>query len=79
MGGTLNKEEKKVLDKIQTKIDQLEAGKKLILGVGIKAEDMQKVVELCESLESEGNIKIVNKHLNPKSNNQPDSLMIQKV
>ncbi len=40
---------------------------------------MQKVVELCESLESEGNIKIVNKHLNPKSNNQPDSLMIQKV
>mgnify|MGYP003489818448 FL=1 len=68
-----------MLDKIQTKIDQLEAGKKLILGVGIKAEDMQKVVELCKSLESEGNIKIVNKHLNPKSNNQPDSLMIQKV
>jgi len=62
-----------VLDKIQTKISQLEAGKKLILGVGIKAEDMQK------SLESEGNIKIVNKHLNPKSNNQPDTLLIQKV
>ena len=68
-----------MLDKIQTKIDQLEAGKKLILGVGIKAEDMQKVVELSESLESEGDIKIVNKHLNPKSNNQPDSLMIRKV
>ena len=68
-----------MLDKIQTKIDQLEAGKKLILGVGIKAEDMQKVVELCASLESEGNIKIVNKHLNPKTNNQPDTLLIQKV
>ncbi|WP_216937265.1 MULTISPECIES: hypothetical protein [unclassified Acinetobacter] len=68
-----------MLDKIQTKISQLEAGKKLILGVGIKAEDMQKVVELCESLESEGNIRIVNKHLNPKSNNQPDTLLIQKV
>lgn len=68
-----------MLDKIQTKISQLEAGKKLILGVGIKAEDMQKVVELCESLESEGNIKIVNKYSNPKSNNQTDTLLIQKV
>ena len=36
-----------MLDKIQTKISQLEAGKKLILGAGIKAEEMQKVLELC--------------------------------
>ena len=68
-----------MLDKIQTKISQLEAGKKLILGAGIKSDDMLKVVELCESLESVGEIKIVNKHLNPKVNNQPDTLLIEKV
>ena len=67
-----------MLDKIQTKISQLEAGKKLILGSGIKSDDMQKVVELCESLASVGEIKIVNKHLNPKTNNQPDTILIEK-
>lgn len=68
-----------MLDKIQTKISQLEAGKKLILGSGLKSGDMQKVVELCESLASVGEIKIVNKHLNPKINNLPDTILIEKV
>ncbi|ANF81093.1 hypothetical protein A3K93_02030 [Acinetobacter sp. NCu2D-2] len=68
-----------MLDKIQTKISQLQAGKKLILGAGIKSDDMIKVVELCESLQSEGEIKIVNKHLNPKIDNQPDTILIEKV
>ncbi|MBO3660689.1 hypothetical protein J5N53_05980 [Acinetobacter variabilis] len=68
-----------MLDKIQTKIIQLEAGKKLILGAGIKAEEMQKVLELCESLESQGGIKIVNKHYNPKITTQPDTILIEKV
>ena len=68
-----------MLDKIQTKISQLDSGKKLILGAGVKMDDMQKLVELCESLESSGEIKIVNKHLNPKVNNQPDTILIEKV
>ncbi|HJF28939.1 hypothetical protein OC498_08365 [Acinetobacter bohemicus] len=68
-----------MLDKIQTKISQLAAGKKLILGTGIKADEMQKVLELCESLESDGEIKIVSKHLNRKTQQQPDTILIQKV
>lgn len=68
-----------MLDKIQTKISQMTTGKKLILGAGIKLEDMQKVVALCESLESEGEIKIINKHLLPNSHQQTESLLIQKV
>ena len=68
-----------MLDKIQTKISQLEAGKKLILGAGIKAEEMQKVLELCGCLESQGGIKIVNKQYNPKITTQPDTILIEKV
>jgi hypothetical protein len=48
-----------MLDKIQTKIDALENGKKLIIGTGIKFDEMQKVVALCEELESQGVIKLV--------------------
>ncbi|HAA07955.1 hypothetical protein [Acinetobacter schindleri] len=68
-----------MLEKIQNKISQLETGKKLILGTGIKSDDMQKVLEFCESLQSEGEIRIVNKHLNPKVANQPDTILIEKV
>lgn len=68
-----------MLDKIELKISQLNAGKKLILGTGIKAEDMLKVLALCESLESQGGIKIVNKHFNPKLITQPDTILIEKV
>lgn len=48
-----------MLNKIQTKIDSLEHGKKLILGSGIKAEELHKVITLCEELQSNGQIKIV--------------------
>lgn len=48
-----------MLNKIQTKIDSLEHGKKLILGSGIKAEELRKVITLCEELQSNGQIKIV--------------------
>lgn len=54
-----------MLDKIQTKIDGLEQGKKLILGMGIQAEEMQKVLSLCESLASDGQIRIVNVQKDP--------------
>lgn len=48
-----------MLDKIQTKIDTLEQGKKLIFGSGIQTQDMQKIIALCESLQSSGQIRIV--------------------
>lgn len=51
-----------MLDKIQTKIESLEAGKKLILGAGIREDEFSKVVSLCESLQASGVIKIVNAH-----------------
>lgn len=56
-----------MLNKIQTKIDSLAHGKKLILGSGIKADELQKVIALCEELHSTGQIKIV------KINKAPDS------
>lgn len=54
-----------MLNKIQTKIESLEQGKKLILGTGIKLDEMQKVVALCEELQSSGQIKIVRVHKDP--------------
>ena len=69
---SFNDEGKIMLDKIQTKIDALQQGKKLILGSGIKADEMQKVIALCESLESSGQIKIVN------LNKDAPSLIVQK-
>ncbi|MCK7608066.1 hypothetical protein M0D70_01200 [Acinetobacter portensis] len=60
-----------MLDKIQTKIDTLNSGKKLILGTGIREDEMQKVVELCNALQSSGVIKIVN--------SQSSTIMIQKL
>ena len=61
-----------MLDKIQTKLDTLQQGKKLILGSGIQADEMQKIIALCESLESSGQIKIV------KLNKEALSLIVQK-
>lgn len=56
---SFNDEGKIMLDKIQTKIDALQQGKKLILGSGIQSDEMQKIIALCESLQSSGQIKIV--------------------
>lgn len=71
--------ENKMLETIQTKINNLQNGKKLILGSGVKLDEMQKLLALCESLESEGSIKIVNKHFNPKVTTQPATILIEKV
>jgi hypothetical protein len=60
-----------MLEKIQKKIESLNAGAKLILGAGIQETEMQKVVSLCETLQSDGVIKIVNA--------QPATIMIQKI
>ena len=59
-----------MLDKIQTKIDSLAAGAKLILGAGIASSEMPKVIQLCEELQSSGVIKIIN--------NLKNSIIIQK-
>lgn len=48
-----------MLDKIQTKIDALEIGKKLVIGTGIQYDEMQKVIAFCEELETKGVIKLV--------------------
>lgn len=68
-----------MLNKIQTKIDSLEQGKKLILGTGIKIDEMQKVIALCESLQSNGQIKIVkvNKDHN-QAHGYATSLILEK-
>lgn len=68
-----------MLDKIQTKIDALAQGKKLILGSGVAAEDMQKIIHFCENLASSGQIKIVKvnqDHSNAKV--LTHSIMVQK-
>lgn len=62
---SFNDEGKIMLTKIQTKIDTLEQGKKLILGSGIQIDEMQKVIALCEELESSGKIKIVKVNKDP--------------
>lgn len=54
-----------MLNKIQTKIDSLAQGKKLILGTGIQLDEMQKVVALCEELQFSGQIKIVRVNKDP--------------
>jgi hypothetical protein len=60
-----------MLDKIQTKIDSLSVGKKLILGAGIRAEEFPHILSLCESLQTAGVIKIVNA--------QSSAIIIEKV
>ena len=69
-----------MLDKIEKKIQNLKGGEKLILGYGVQAIELQKVIALCENLESEGQIKIIQK---PQSlvigKKSAESLLIQKA
>ena len=46
-----------MLETIQTKINNLQNGKKLILGSGIKGDEMQKLIASCENLHSQAVIK----------------------
>lgn len=69
-----------MLDTIQKKIQALETGKKLVLGAGIEIHTMQDIVALCDELESNGIIRIVNRHQETKTGKKLiDSLLIQKV
>ncbi len=68
-----------MLDKIEQKIQSLKEGEKLILGYGVQAQELQKVIVLCEQLETQGQLKIIRK---PKAlvvgNKSAESLLIQK-
>lgn len=68
-----------MLDKIQTKIDGLAHGKKLILGAGIKADEMQKVISFCEDLQSKGVIKLNKIQKASSSLETVPTLVIEKV
>jgi len=72
--------EKKMLETIQTKINNLQNGKKLILGSGIKMDEMQKLIALCENLQAEGVIKIVKINQNAQSDKKvSDSIIVEKI
>ena len=69
-----------MLNKIQTKIDSLAQGKKLILGSGIQADEMQKVVALCEELHSSGQIRIVKiNKVSEASNALATGIILEKI
>ncbi len=69
-----------MLATIQTKIDNLQNGKKLILGSGIKMDEMHKLVTLCEHLQVEGVIKIVKINQEAQSNKKvSDSIIVEKI
>ena len=69
-----------MLATIQTKIDNLQNGKKLILGSGIKMDEMQKLIALCENLQAEGVIKIVKINQEAQSNKKvSDSIIVEKI
>ena len=69
-----------MLATIQTKIDNLQNGKKLILGSGIKMDEMQKLIALCENLQAEGVIKIVKINQNAQSDKKvSDSIIVEKI
>lgn len=69
-----------MLATIQTKIDNLQNGKKLILGSGIKMDEMQKLIALCENLQAEGVIKIVKINQNAQSDKKVlDSIIVEKI
>ncbi|NNH88081.1 hypothetical protein [Acinetobacter terrae] len=69
-----------MLETIQTKINSLQNGKKLILGSGIKGDEMQKLIALCENLQSEGVIKIVKIHQEAQSSKKTsDSIIVEKI
>ncbi|OTG83223.1 hypothetical protein B9T31_14125 [Acinetobacter sp. ANC 4558] len=68
-----------MLDKVQQQINALQTGKKLILGAGIEIHTMQSIVDLCQQLESNGVIRIINKHQESKTGQKLiDSLLIEK-
>ncbi|MGC3819734.1 hypothetical protein [Acinetobacter sp. G11] len=69
-----------MLEIIQTKINNLQNGKKLILGSGIKMDEMQKLIALCENLQAEGVIKIVKINQNAQSDKKvSDSIIVEKI
>ncbi len=69
-----------MLETIQTKINSLQNGKKLILGSGIKGDEMQKLIALCENLQSEGIIKILKHQQDDQSSKKiSDSIIIEKI
>lgn len=69
-----------MLNKIQIKIDGLAQGKKLILGSGISADDMKKVVELCETLHANGQIHIVKMNKGSEAKNAlVTGIMLEKI
>ncbi|QQN38862.1 hypothetical protein [Acinetobacter sp. CS-2] len=64
----------------RAKIDNLQNGKKLILGSGIKMDEMHKLVTLCEHLQAEGVIKIVKINQEAQSNKKvSDSIIVEKI
>jgi len=72
--------EKKMLEIIQTKINNLQNGKKLILGSGIKMDEMQKLIALCENLQAEGVIKIVKMNQDTQRDKKStDSIVVEKI
>ena len=69
-----------MLETIQTKINSLQNGKKLILGSGIKGDEMQKLIALCENLQSEKIIKILKHQQDVQSSKKiSDSIIIEKI
>ncbi|MFH7765847.1 hypothetical protein [Acinetobacter sp. BSP-28] len=69
-----------MLETIQTKINNLQNGKKLILGSGIKMDEMQKLIALCENLQADGVIKIVKLNQDAQSNKKvSDSIIVEKI
>jgi len=67
-----------MLETIQTKINSLQNGKKLILGSGIKGDEMQKLIALCENLQSEGIIKILKHQQDAQSSKKSQILLLLK-
>ncbi|WP_313036398.1 hypothetical protein [Acinetobacter sp.] len=69
-----------MLEIIQTKINNLQNGKKLILGSGIKMDEMQKLIALCENLQAEGVIKIVKMNQETQRDKKStDSIVVEKI
>lgn len=60
-----------MLNVIQNKIENLPTGKKLILGAGIRQEELSKLHALCYELQSKGIVKVLNQ--------QDKSLIIERL
>lgn len=69
-----------MLNKIQTKIDGLAQGKKLILGSGIQADAMKEMIIFCEELQANGQIRIVKiSKSNDTSNAIVTGILLEKI